>query len=210
MQVHYYCSLVDEKIVSLSSPRFTDSVKTKARRLFRKLWDDLSSPLHCAAYALDPEFRDHKFSSEVLRGLWQACLLVLGGDAKAAKAAMLGHAAYVGKEVDFGDPMVIDLAQDMPSYQWWVMHGGDFQELQKVAVRVLAMVSGAGTCERNWSAYDFVHSKKRNRLDPDRAEDLVYVFTNMRLHKKAQKSEAFADWNLGKEETQEEREEVQA
>ena len=30
------------------------------------------------------------------------------------------------------------------------------------------------------------------------------------LHKKAQKSEAFADWNLGKEETQEEREEVQA
>lgn len=195
-------------MASLSSLRFTDSVKTEVRRLFRKRWDDLSSPLHCAAYALDPEFQDHKFNSEVLRGLRQACLFVLG-DAAAAKAAMMGHAAYVGKEGDFGDPMVIDLAQDMPSYQWWVMHGGDFTELQKVAVRVLAMVSGAGACERNWSAYDFVHSKKRNRLDPDRAEDLVYVFTNMRLHKKAQKSEAFADWNQGKEETQEEREEVQ-
>lgn len=30
------------------------------------------------------------------------------------------------------------------------------------------MVSGAGACERNWSACDFVHSKKRNRLDPNR------------------------------------------
>ncbi len=68
--------------------------------------------------------------------------------------------------------------------------------------------SGAGACERNWSAYDFVHSKNRNRLDPDRARDLVCVFTNMRLYKKAQKSEAFADWNKGEEGTQEEREAV--
>ena len=63
---------------------------------------------------------------------------------------------------------------------------------------------------RNWSAYDFVHSKKRNRLGPDRARDLVYVFTNMRLQKKVQKSEAFAEWNKGTEETQEEREEALA
>ena len=62
----------------------------------------------------------------------------------------------------------------------------------------------------NWSAYDFVHSKKRNRLGPDRARDLVYVFTNMRLQKKVQKSEAFAEWNKGTEETQEEREEALA
>jgi hypothetical protein len=90
------------------------------------------------------------------------------------------------------------------------MHGGESPELQKVAVRVLVMVSGAGACKRNWSAYDFVHSKKRNRLAPERARDLVYVFTNMRLHKKAQRGEAFADWNRGGEETQEEGEAVQA
>ena len=194
-------------MANLSSPRLTASVKSEVRRLFRKRWDELSTPLHCAAYALDPEFQDHKFNPEVMRGLRQACKLVLG-DADAARTAMLGHAAYVGKEGDFGDPMVIDLAKDMPSYQWWVMHGGEFPELQKVAVRVLAMVSSAGACERNWSAYDFVHSKKRNRLDPARAGDLVYVFTNMRLRKKARKSEAFADWNKGEEETQEEREVV--
>lgn len=209
LQVYYYCSLVDAGMEALSSPRFTNAVKTEARRLFRKRWDALSSPLHCAAYALDPEFQDHKFNPEVLRGLREACSMMLG-DAQEAKDAVLGHASYTGKEGDFGDPMVRALAEDMPTYQWWAMHGGEVPELQKVAVRVLAMVSGAGACERNWSAYDFVHSKKRNRLEADRAEDLVYVFTNKRLHRKAQKSEAFAEWNRGEEGTEEEREIVQA
>jgi hypothetical protein len=209
LQVYYYCSLMDARMANLTSPRFTASMKTEVRRLFSKRLDELSSPLHCAAYALDPEFQDHKFNPEVMRGLRQACLRVLR-DADAAKAAMLGHAACVGKEGDFGDSMVIDLAKDMPSYQWWVMHGGEFPELQKVAVRVLAMVSSAGACERNWSAYDFVHPKKRHYLDRVRARDLVYVFTNVRLHKKSQKPEAFTDWNKGGEETQEEREVVHA
>ena len=124
------------------------------------------------------------------------------GDAEAAKKAMLGHAAFVGKEGDFGKPMVRDLRREMPAYQWWVMHGGEYPELQKVAVRVLAMVSGAGARERIWSAYDFVHSKKRNRLDPERAEDLVYVFANKRLQRRAQKSESFAEWHRGEEETE--------
>jgi len=36
-------------------------------------------------------------------------------------------------------------------------------------------------CERNLSTYSFIHSLKRNKLDPKRVEDLVYVHTNLRL-----------------------------
>jgi len=32
-----------------------------------------------------------------------------------------------------------------------------------------------------WSTYDYIHNKKRNRLGPERARDLVYVFSNQRL-----------------------------
>ena len=96
----------------------------------------------------------------------------------------------------------------MLPYQWWVMHGGECPELQRLAVRVLAMVSSAGACERIWSAYDFVHSKKCNRLDPDRAEDLVYVSANKRLQKKDQKSELLVEWHKGEEDTAVERMEV--
>lgn len=102
LQVYYYCSLMDARMAAPSSPRFTQSVSTDFCRLFHKRWDDLSRPLHCAAYALDPEFQNDKFNPEVMRGLRQACKIVLG-DAESAINALLGHAAYAGKEGDFGD-----------------------------------------------------------------------------------------------------------
>ncbi len=52
----------------------------------------------------------------------------------------------------------------------------------------------AGACERNWSTYDFIHRKKRNSLKPDRANDLVYVFTNSRLIQRFKEPEKFAEW----------------
>jgi hypothetical protein len=52
-------------------------------------------------------------------------------------------------------------------------------------MRLLAQVPSASACERNWSAYKFVHSEKRNRLGKKRARDLVNVFQNMRAVKRA-------------------------
>ena len=136
-----------------------------------------------------------------MRGLREVCNLLLGDDEK-AQQALLGHAAFVGKEGDFGDGVVKAMRGVMLAHQWWVMHGGEYPELQIVAVKVTAMVSSAGACKRVWSAFDFVHSKKRNRLDPDRANDLVYCFTNKRLQRRAAKSEAFAEWHRGEEEAE--------
>lgn len=199
LQVYWYCSLVDDWLAKLSSPGFNASLKAEVRRLFRKRWDEFTSILHCAGYALEPEFQDEKCNAEVMRGLREVCRVVLG-DPDAANRALLGFAAFKAKEGDFGDPSVRALRDEMPAWQWWESWGGEYPELQYVAMRVTACVSSAGACERIWSAYDFVHSKKRNRLDPDRAQDLVYVFTNKRLKKKADKSEAFAEWHRGDEE----------
>ncbi len=54
-------------------------------------------------------------------------------------------------------------------------------ELQSVAQKVLSQISCASVCERNWNTYDFIHTKKRNRLRLAKANDLVEVFFNMRL-----------------------------
>ncbi len=66
--------------------------------------------------------------------------------------------------------------------------------LAKVAKRVTSMTSSAGACERNWTSYDFIHSKKRNKLSPQRANDLVFVFTNLRLMARFNQPEKFAEW----------------
>jgi hypothetical protein len=46
--------------------------------------------------------------------------------------------------------------------------------LRPIAVRSLAQCASASPCERNWSAYEFVHSRC-NRLGVRKAQQLVYV-----------------------------------
>ncbi len=72
--------------------------------------------------------------------------------------------------------------------------GHETPALAAVAKRVTSMVSSAGACERNWSAYDFIHSKKRNKLTAQRANDLVFVFSNLRLTTRFREPEKFAEW----------------
>eukprot|EP00253_Pinus_taeda_P029681 PITA_29681 len=54
-------------------------------------------------------------------------------------------------------------------------------KLQNFAIRILSQGASASTCERNWSSFDHIHSKKRNRLSSGRLEDLVYVRSNLQL-----------------------------
>ena len=54
-------------------------------------------------------------------------------------------------------------------------------DLWHVAIRVLAAMPSSSSCERNWSAFDFVHSKKCNKLSSARANNLVHVFSNKQL-----------------------------
>ena len=48
-------------------------------------------------------------------------------------------------------------------------------------MKVLSQVSSASACERNWSTFEFIHTKKRNRLSCKKARDIVFVHTNLRL-----------------------------
>ncbi|KAH9320414.1 hypothetical protein KI387_044514, partial [Taxus chinensis] len=42
-------------------------------------------------------------------------------------------------------------------------------------------VASNSSAERNWSTYGFIHSAKRTMLASKKAEDLVYVHSNLRL-----------------------------
>ncbi|VFQ83330.1 unnamed protein product [Cuscuta campestris] len=69
---------------------------------------------------------------------------------------------------------------------WWDAFGNEARELQIFAKRIVGLCCSSSGCERNWSTFEFVHSKKRNRLDQARLNDLVFVKYNralMRRHK---------------------------
>ena len=66
---------------------------------------------------------------------------------------------------------------------WWESFGSHCPQLQKFAIRVLSQTCSASGCERNWSVFERIHTKKRNRLEHERLNDLVFVQYNLRLRR---------------------------
>ena len=44
-------------------------------------------------------------------------------------------------------------------------------------IRVFCQITSAMACAGNWSTYDYVFSKRKNRLSNDRIEKLVNIYT---------------------------------
>eukprot|EP00253_Pinus_taeda_P030270 PITA_30270 len=53
--------------------------------------------------------------------------------------------------------------------------------LQKLAIRILSQTCSSSGCEHNWSVFEKIHAKKRNRLEFAGLNDLVYVHYNIQL-----------------------------
>jgi hypothetical protein len=62
-------------------------------------------------------------------------------------------------------------------------YGTSAPNLQHLTIRVLSQIYSCSGCERNWSMFEHIHSKKRNRLEHQRLNNLVYIHCNLRWNK---------------------------
>ncbi|GJT04227.1 pescadillo-like protein [Tanacetum coccineum] len=60
-------------------------------------------------------------------------------------------------------------------------YGGSAPNLRKIATRILSLTTSSSGCERIWSIFEGVHTKKRNRLEVAKMNNLVYVQANANL-----------------------------
>ncbi|PON50942.1 HAT, C-terminal dimerization domain containing protein [Parasponia andersonii] len=65
--------------------------------------------------------------------------------------------------------------------EWWIRFGDGTPELQRFAIKVLGLTCSSSGCERNWSTYNQVHTKRRNRLSTLRMNTWVYIMYNKKL-----------------------------
>ncbi|KAK9939254.1 hypothetical protein M0R45_015957 [Rubus argutus] len=72
----------------------------------------------------------------------------------------------------------------MSPASWWERFGEQTPELTKFAIRVLSLTCSASGCERNWSTFQSIHKKKKNRLEHKRLNALVYVKYNSLLRER--------------------------
>ncbi|XP_057954020.1 uncharacterized protein LOC131148322 [Malania oleifera] len=86
---------------------------------------------------------------------------------------------------DFGTRVAVDFRMLRNSANWWKCFGTKTPKLMNFAIRVLSLICSASACERNWSTFEQIHTKKRNRLEHKRLNAPVYVKYNTKLRERA-------------------------
>ncbi|XLV03352.1 hypothetical protein S245_017689, partial [Arachis hypogaea] len=64
---------------------------------------------------------------------------------------------------------------------WWLTYGHEAPNMRDLAIKILSLTCSASGCERNWSIFEHIHTKKRNKLDHERMESLVFIKYNQQL-----------------------------
>lgn len=172
-----------------------NKVETKYKDVFSIIDDrwncQLHRPLHAAAHFLNPDiFYDNmrciEFDFEVTKGLYD-CIerLVIGKEATETVFSELN--IYKLKQGLFGREIAERQRKTIAPAQWWRMYGHSAPNLQQLAIKILGLTCSASGCERNWSVFEQIHSKKRNRLEHQKLNDLVYVKYNQKLRERHEK-----------------------
>ncbi|XP_075506541.1 uncharacterized protein LOC142543269 isoform X1 [Primulina tabacum] len=155
--------------------------------------DRLDTSLHTTAFLLNPYFY-YKDSSialygEVAAGIFE-CMEVLHADEFELQDTIINKEfeKYRDKTGLFGKALAAKACEKnddtFDPCAWWSTYGAHTPNLLRVALRILSLTTSSSGCERNWSAFEGIHTKKRNRLDVHRLNNLVFVQFNARLFNK--------------------------
>ncbi|XP_057761141.1 uncharacterized protein LOC130981575 [Arachis stenosperma] len=131
---------------------------------------------------------------DVKKGLYD-CLDILVRDPALITIIDSQLEDFKSKAKFFGRDVAKNALKTKTPSQWWDSYGDEHPELQKFAIRVLSLTCSSSGCERNWSAFEMVHTKRRNRLKTSTRNDVVFVMTNSRLARK-KPSRNTADYSL--------------
>nr|GMD48668.1 uncharacterized protein LOC109167856 [Ipomoea batatas] len=145
--------------------------------LDRRWSSQLRQPLHAVAYYLNPDYFQCRsetpiapsvHSGEVVNGFYE-CLDRLVPDRDLHEKITEEVTKW---EVGTG---LFDLA---------VAKKQRGSKAPEFAIKILSLMTSASGCERNWSVFEHLHSKRRSRLEHMRLNDLVFIKYNRALRRR--------------------------
>ncbi|XP_057432600.1 uncharacterized protein LOC130725380 [Lotus japonicus] len=168
----------------------------KVWKLIDTRWNfQLHRPLHAAAYYLNPKYHYQKNfnpDNEVLYGVYDVIHKMAAQDSKTRVLIDRQLEQFKGARGLFGVKMAVE-TRNVKHALWWESYGRDGNELQKIAMRILSPTCSATGCERNWSVFYQIHTKRRNKLEQQRLNALVYVKYNLQLEMRQKTREEKGD-----------------
>ena len=174
------------EIISQESPQllFVDGQFAELiKRIIVDRWKNFNTPLHTLAHVLNPKFYGEELIAqsngkrkaphkdrEVANGVKKTLMRIF--PAHLHREVKEEFASFVARIDEYSDISSLEERSTMNPIRWWICHGANGVHLQNLAIRVLLKMASSSSAERNW---------KRNRLGSQKAEDLVYVHSNLHL-----------------------------
>ncbi|XP_031496371.1 uncharacterized protein LOC116261699 isoform X2 [Nymphaea colorata] len=159
-------------------------------------WDSqMHHCLHAAGYFLNPHFHyeDDSIKDRKLKVGFLECLEKMVPNMEERCNIMVQLDAYENAVGLFGRPIAIGTRKRLHPAYWWNTFGDETKELKNFAMRILNLTCSASGCERNWSTFSMVHTKKRNRLEQERLNALVFVMYNLKLKERDTRRKSMGD-----------------
>ncbi|XP_015932601.1 uncharacterized protein LOC107458900 [Arachis duranensis] len=144
----------------------------------------LHRPLHAAGHFLNPElFYDNpriELDLEVTKG-WFECITRLVPSQAVQHKILEEQALYKAGYGLFGSDFAKSQRRKISPAFWWRTYGHEAPNMRDLAIKILSLTCSASGYERNWSIFEHIHTKKRNRLDHERMESLVFIKYSQQL-----------------------------
>ncbi|KAG8387950.1 hypothetical protein BUALT_Bualt02G0074500 [Buddleja alternifolia] len=156
-------------------------------------WSKTSAPLHCLAHTLNPRCSTNEWQRQhpnlcpphtdfEISRMRKICLRRLFPNEEERHEVNVELAKFLGCLEEFNDCISLRDRWEMDPMQWWLVHGSRAPHLQSISMKLCGQVSSSSCCERNWSTYSFMHSRMRNQITPQSAQDLIFVHNNLHLN----------------------------
>ncbi|XP_031268224.1 uncharacterized protein LOC116126685 [Pistacia vera] len=152
--------------------------------IINRRWNvQLLSPLHAAAAFLNPSiFYNPNFKIDLkMRNGFQEAMVKLATTDKEKIEITKEHPLYINAQGALGtDFAIMGRTLNAPG-DWWASYGYEIPTLQRAAIRILSQPCSSHWCRWNWSTFESVHSKKRNKVELEKFNDLVFVHCSLWL-----------------------------
>ncbi|EEF49005.1 protein dimerization, putative [Ricinus communis] len=149
----------------------------------RKWRDQLHSPLHSAAAFLNPCVQynpEIKFLVNIKEDFFKVIEKLLPTPDMRRD---ITNQIFIFTRASgmFGCNLAMEARDTVAPGLWWEQYGDSAPVLQRVAIRILSQVCSTFTFERHWNTFRQIHSEKRNKIDKETLNDLVYINYNLKL-----------------------------
>eukprot|EP00253_Pinus_taeda_P007356 PITA_07356 len=148
-------------------------------RVIDERWNNtLYHPIHVADIYVNPAFSyscSFRFDAKVM-DRFLTCDQSMVASEKEREDISKEMKIYRMASGTFGFTMTIKNKTTKMPNAWCTSYGGRVPHLQN-----LSQTCNSSRCEHNWSVFDKIKNKKRNRLESQHLNDMVYVYCNLRL-----------------------------